>query len=71
VRWRRCARWRRPLATQLHTSHAYDENIARAQGVRANLEIIDVSLASGLVSPKEATTQFLQTIEKASFIDVR
>jgi hypothetical protein len=59
------------LATQLHKSHAYDENILRAQGVRANLEIIDVSLTSGLVSPKEATTQFLQTIEKASFIDVR
>lgn len=59
------------IATQVHKSHAYDENIVRAQAVRANLEVIDVGLTSGLITASEATTQFLSTIEKASFIEVR
>lgn len=59
------------VATQLHRSNNYDEKILEAQAVRANLEIIDISVSSGVISPAEGTSQFLQTIEKSAFIDAR
>lgn len=57
------------VATQLHKSNNYDGKILEAQAVRANLEIIDVSLSSGVITPEEGTSQFLQTLQKTAFID--
>ena len=57
------------IATQLQKSNNYEEHIARAQGVRAALEALDFGIASGHLSQREATDQYLKCIEDASFID--
>ncbi len=57
------------VATQLHTSRNYEEHIARAQTIRATLEVLEVAIAADHLSQHEATSQYLKCIENASFID--
>ena len=57
------------MATQVSKSNNYDEHIATAQSVRATLEGLEVAIASGYLDAQEATTQYLQCVEKAAFID--
>jgi hypothetical protein len=57
------------IATQLHKSNNYEEHIARAQGLRADLEALHVRVVSGQLSPREAINQYLMCIEDGSFLD--
>lgn len=56
------------VATRLHSSHSYEEHIARARGLRAALEALEVSVASGHVGRRAATGQYIKYVEEASFI---
>jgi MFS family permease len=58
------------VATQLQTSHDYEDRIARAQGTRASLEALEVGIASGYLSQQEAMSQYLKCVDSSSFIDV-
>jgi hypothetical protein len=57
------------VATQLHRSNNYEEHIARAQEIRANLEALEVAIASHYLSEHDATSQFLRAVENTSFIE--
>jgi hypothetical protein len=57
------------VATQLHRSNNYEEHIVRAQEIRANLEALEVAIASHHLSEHDATTQFLRAVEDTSFIE--
>jgi MFS family permease len=57
------------VATQLHTSKNYEEHIARAQGIGATLEMLEVAIASDHLSRREATSQYLKCVENTSFIE--
>jgi hypothetical protein len=57
------------VATQLHTSKNYVERIARAQEVKASLEVLEVAIALNHLDPQEATSEYLKIIENTSFIE--
>ena len=57
------------VATQLHRSKNYDENIMRAQGVRATLEALEVGIMSGHLSRREAIVRYMNCVENAAFLD--
>jgi MFS family permease len=57
------------VATQLHKSNNYDERIARAQGVRATLEVLEVGIVSGQLTRQQAASRFIKCVESASFIE--
>jgi hypothetical protein len=45
------------------------ENIARAQGIRATLEMLEVAITSHHLNQREATSQYLKCIENTAFIE--
>jgi hypothetical protein len=57
------------VATQLHASKNYEENIGRAQEIRAALEMLEVAITLNHLNQHEATSQYLDIIESTSFID--
>jgi hypothetical protein len=57
------------VATQLNNSKNYEEHIARAQQIRATLEMLEVGITSGHLSHRDATSQYLTCIENTSFIE--
>lgn len=57
------------VATQMRVAHNFEDHIAKAQAVRAALEVLEVSIASSTVSREQATDQFRACIEGSSFID--
>lgn len=57
------------IATQLHESNDYDEHLLRAQGVRATLEALDVGVRSRYLSLEQATTQYIDCLKGASFLE--
>ena len=57
------------IAAQLHTSNNYEEHIARAQQIKAKLEMLEVATTSGHLNQHEATSQYLKCIENTSFIE--
>lgn len=57
------------VATQLHKSNNLDERIARAQGVRATLEVLEVGIVSGQLTRQQAASRFIECVESASFIE--
>ena len=57
------------IATRIRASHNYEDHIARAQGVKAALEVLEVGLESGTVNRQQAMTQLGTCIEDSSFID--
>jgi hypothetical protein len=57
------------VATQLHTSKNYVEHIARAQEVKASLEMLEVAIAFSHLNEHEATSEYLKIIENTSFIE--
>jgi hypothetical protein len=57
------------VATQLHTSKNYEEHIARAQEIRATLEMLEVAITVNHLNQHEATSQYLKIIENTSFIE--
>jgi MFS family permease len=57
------------VATQLHTSKNYEEHIARAQEIKATLEMLEVAITSDHLNQHEATSEYLKIIENTSFIE--
>jgi hypothetical protein len=57
------------VATQLHASKNYEEHIARAEAIKATLEMLEVAITSNHLSQHEATSQYLKVIENTSFIE--
>ena len=56
-------------AIQIQKSNNYEEHIIRAQEVRAALEVLEVSITSGSVTTRKATSQFLKCLEDCSFME--
>ena len=56
------------VAAQLQTSKNYEEHIARGQEIRATLEMLEVAITLGHLNQNEATSQYLKTIERTSFM---
>jgi hypothetical protein len=57
------------LATQLLKSHNIEENVTRAQGCRAKLEVLEVGLTMGELDVRQATTEYLKCVEDAAFLE--
>jgi pSer/pThr/pTyr-binding forkhead associated (FHA) protein len=57
------------VAIQIQKSNNYEEHIARAQGLRATLEVLEVSITSGSLTIRKATNQFLKCLEDCSFME--
>jgi len=57
------------VATQLLKSHNVEEHVARAQGCRAKLEVLEVGLTIGQMDVRQATSEYLKCVEDAAFIE--
>jgi quinol-cytochrome oxidoreductase complex cytochrome b subunit len=57
------------VAIQVQKSNNYEEHIVRAQGLRATLEALEVSITSGSLTSRKATDQFLKCLEDSSFLE--
>ena len=57
------------VATQLLKSHNIEENVTRAQGCRAKLEVLEVGLTMGQLDVRQATTEYLKCVEDAAFLE--
>jgi hypothetical protein len=56
------------IATQLLKSHNIEEDLTRAQDLRAHLEMLDVGVVSGELGSSRATEEYLECVKRASFI---
>ena len=56
------------IATQLLKTRNTDEHVARALGVRAKLEMLEVGLISTQLDQAEASSEYIKCIENAAFI---
>jgi hypothetical protein len=57
------------VATQLLKSQNIEENVTRAQGCRAKLEVLEVGLSLSQLDVKQATTEYLKCVEDAAFLE--
>jgi hypothetical protein len=57
------------VAIQIQKSNNYEEHIVRAQGLRAALEVLEVSITCGSLTSDKATSQFLKCLEDSSFME--
>jgi hypothetical protein len=57
------------VATQLLKSHNVEEHVARAQGCRARLDVLEVSLQLGELDPKQAAAEYLKCVEQVAFLE--
>ena len=57
------------VATQLLKSHNLEDHVSRAQGVRAKLEVLELSLALGEIDAKQASAEYLRCIEQTAFLE--
>jgi hypothetical protein len=57
------------VATQLLKSHNVEEHVARAQGCRAKLEVLEIGLTVGQLDIRQATTEYLKCVEDAAFLE--
>ena len=53
------------VATQLHTSKNYEEHIARAQEIKATLEMLEVAITLNHLNQHEATGEYLKIIKNS------
>jgi hypothetical protein len=57
------------VAIQIQKSNNYEEHIVRAQGLRATLEVLEVSITCGSLTIDKAMGQFLKCLEDSSFME--
>ena len=57
------------VATQLLKSHNVEEHVARAQGCRAKLEVLEIGQTVGQLDIRQATTEYLKCVEDAAFLE--
>jgi hypothetical protein len=56
------------IATQLLKSHNIEENVTRAAGCRAKLEVLEIGLTVGQLDLKQATAEYLKCVEEAAVL---
>ena len=56
------------VATQLLKSHNIEDRINRAQGARAKIQMLEVGIESGLMSPAEAGAAYILCIGDIAFL---
>jgi len=56
------------VATQLLKSDNVEQNVVRAQGSRAKLEVIELGLKLGQLDDRQALTEYLKCAEETAFI---
>lgn len=57
------------IAIQIQKSNNYEEHIVRAQGLRAALEVLEISITCESLTTHEAMGQFLKCLEDSSFME--
>jgi hypothetical protein len=57
------------LATQLLKSQNLEERVTRALGCRAKLEVLEIGMATGQLTPAQAAAEYLRCVEDAAFLD--
>jgi hypothetical protein len=57
------------VATQLLKSQNIEENVTRAQGCRAKLEVLEVGLSIGQIDVQQATTEYLKCVEDSASLE--
>lgn len=57
------------VATQLLKSNNLEERITRAQACRAKLEVLEIGIAAGQIDTARATSEYLQCVQDAAFIE--
>jgi hypothetical protein len=56
------------VATQLLKTNHVEEHVARAQGCRAKLEVLDLGLTMGQIDAKQAAAEYLKCVEDSAFL---
>jgi hypothetical protein len=59
------------LSTQLLKSNNVEEQVTRAMGCRAKLEVLEVGLESGQIDLRQATAEYIRCVEETAFLQVR
>jgi MFS family permease len=57
------------VATQFLKSHNLEERVTRALSCRAKLEVLEIGMATGQLSPSQATTEYMRCVEESAFLD--
>ena len=56
------------ISTQMLKSNNIDERVAKAEAVKARLEILEIGRMTGNLTPEQAATEYSACLELASFI---
>jgi hypothetical protein len=56
------------VATQILKSNNVDERVARAENVKARLEILNVGRMTGQLTPQQVATEYAACVKEAAFI---
>jgi MFS family permease len=56
------------IATQLLKSDNIEQNVIRAQGARAKLEVLEIGLTIGQLDERQALTEYLKCVEETAFL---
>jgi MFS family permease len=56
------------VATQLLKSDNVEQNVTRAQGARAKLEVLELGLKIGQLDERQALTEYLKCVEETAFL---
>jgi len=56
------------VATQLLKSDNVEQNVVRAQGTRAKLDVLEISLTAGQLDEKQALAEYLKCVEETAFL---
>jgi hypothetical protein len=57
------------LATQLLKSQNLEERVTRALGCRAKLEVLEIGMSTGQLTPAQATAEYMRCVEDAALLD--
>jgi MFS family permease len=56
------------VATQLLKSDNVEQNVTRAQGARAKLEVLELGLKIGQLDERQALAEYLKCVEETAFL---
>jgi MFS family permease len=56
------------VATQLLKSDNVEQNVTRAQGARAKLEVVELGLKIGQLDERQALAEYLKCVEETAFM---
>jgi hypothetical protein len=56
------------VSTQFLKSHNIEEQVTRAMGSRAKLEVLEIGLAAGEIDLHQATAEYMKCVEDTAFL---